>query len=119
MAVFPFRRLDAVPFFFNEPAPAEISPLSLHDALPICARRGRGEETSAVASMVSPKPLRYKHFDGLPQQFAALVTEELLGLAVYRRDQTFVPYLDHDIGRCFHNELKALFGFPALGDVDD
>src|SRR2546426_1871666 len=25
-------------FFFNDPAPTEIYPLSLHDALPICAR---------------------------------------------------------------------------------
>src|SRR2546430_14350517 len=28
-------------FFFNDPAPPEIYPLSLHDALPIC-REGRG-----------------------------------------------------------------------------
>src|SRR3989338_6675651 len=26
-------------FFFNDPAPTEIYPLSLHDALPICPRR--------------------------------------------------------------------------------
>src|SRR5258705_7689518 len=28
-------------FFFNDTAPTEISPLSLHDALPICTDRGR------------------------------------------------------------------------------
>src|SRR5256885_3891092 len=28
-------------FFFNDPAPTEIYPLPLHDALPIFARRGR------------------------------------------------------------------------------
>src|SRR3990172_6809350 len=27
-------------FFFNDPATTEIYPLSLHDALPICAERG-------------------------------------------------------------------------------
>src|SRR2546425_11373965 len=29
-------------FFFNDPATTEISPLSLHDALPICADRATG-----------------------------------------------------------------------------
>src|SRR2546421_11826342 len=30
-------------FFFNDPAPTEIYPLPLHDALPIFVRRGRAD----------------------------------------------------------------------------
>src|SRR5256884_6346335 len=33
-----FDRYDVSFFFFNDTAPTEIYPLSLHDALPICAR---------------------------------------------------------------------------------
>src|SRR2546429_5210859 len=33
-------------FFFNDPAPTEIYPLPLHDALPICARLPRRERAS-------------------------------------------------------------------------
>src|SRR3954462_853730 len=49
----PARGRSAGFFFFNDPAPPEIYPLSLHDALPICApprgRRGglRGADDSA------------------------------------------------------------------------
>src|SRR3989441_12193328 len=35
-------------FFFNDPAPTEISSLSLHDALPIC---GRGCRSGAIGVM--------------------------------------------------------------------
>src|SRR3712207_8206906 len=34
-------------FFFNDTATAEIYTLSLHDALPICRRRGNEQERSA------------------------------------------------------------------------
>src|SRR5207249_10001418 len=47
-------------FFFNDPPPTEIYTLSLHDALPICARRrarGAGGRESAC-SRPSPAPGR-------------------------------------------------------------
>src|SRR3954464_9961910 len=44
-------------FFFNDPAPAEIYPLSLHDALPIscCSPRSIGAPSISPA----PPPIRY------------------------------------------------------------
>src|SRR5256885_13812643 len=38
-------------FFFNDPATTEISPLSLHDALPILVRRVGSETTDAVVNV--------------------------------------------------------------------
>src|SRR5262249_57863605 len=46
------------PFFFNDPPPPQISPLSLHDALPIsCPRRTKGPDVSAPSAM-PPAPRR-------------------------------------------------------------
>src|SRR2546430_4969204 len=51
-------------FFFNDPAPTEIYTLSLHDALPICARREvdvhhfqvlNGRRRQAVGELHSPR----------------------------------------------------------------
>src|SRR2546427_7579844 len=53
-------------FFFNDPPPTEIYPLSLHDALPICARparraashyrRRRGDGRAALGGARSARP---------------------------------------------------------------
>src|SRR2546430_13136057 len=49
-------------FFLNDPAPPEISPLPLHDALPICARgrscgsAGRGRERQGQAQSEPCRP---------------------------------------------------------------
>ena len=42
-------------FFFNAPAPTEIYPLSLHDALPICARVGLGRRPERIVAVAAEK----------------------------------------------------------------
>src|SRR5207248_11408367 len=41
-------------FFFKDPAPTEIYTLSLHDALPICARRRRSAQAARAACWARP-----------------------------------------------------------------
>src|SRR2546421_12674194 len=42
-------------FFFNDTATTEIYPLSLHDALPICSRRGGRARRPAAAPPAPPR----------------------------------------------------------------
>src|SRR3712207_8915715 len=43
-------------FFFNDTPPPEIYPLSLHDALPICARRGGRSDGRGVDGRTPAPP---------------------------------------------------------------
>src|SRR2546430_12275621 len=48
-------------FFFNDPAPTEISPLSLHDALPISGRRGCRDRRRSRRRRPQSPPSRSAH----------------------------------------------------------
>src|SRR5258708_37760201 len=61
------RPLSSFLFFFNDPAPTEISPLSLHDALPI---------------LTSPEPFARAE---QPQEQRLLHVQPVLGLIPYAR----------------------------------
>src|SRR5256885_14550283 len=53
-------------FFFNDPATTEISPLPLHDALPICPSRGRVElDGQSVEAPGPDRAVVFQEFDQL------------------------------------------------------
>src|SRR2546421_4302854 len=54
-------------FFFNDPAPPEISPLPLHDALPICPlQRPRGAAPQGLRRLHGGRVRRGPPADGRP-----------------------------------------------------
>src|SRR2546428_10726978 len=60
-------------FFFNDPAPPEIYPLSLPDALPICSRR----EARILARLRHPRIVTIHDF-GIAEGAGAYLVMELL-----------------------------------------
>src|SRR2546426_11721656 len=55
-------------FFLNEPAPPEIYPLSLHDALPICQE----EALAAANAEIAPGPSRIAQVDDVSSEFVGM-----------------------------------------------
>src|SRR6266849_6751078 len=63
----------------------------------------------AVSRMFSPKSLRYKYFDSLPNQFFARVTEQSFCLRVDQEDASIKVADEHRIRRGFQNPTEFDF----------
>ena len=82
-------------------------------------RRRVGEESVAIFGMLRSEPLRHQQFHGLPQEFIAGVTEDLLGLRVDQDDTPLGVDHQHSVRSRLHGEPKFLLGSLPLGNVDD
>src|SRR5947199_10654896 len=74
--------------------------------------------TVPIAHVLTPESLGNEHLDGLVDEFIALVAKKGLDLFVYKGDPSFFVNHDHRGSRRIDHQPEALFGKPALSDVE-